>query len=351
MVETPRRRQIRPGRFAFPARCAAVAYLATWVLLAPSAESDSWRIGDRNQPWMLFPVSFLLDSGEVFKPDYLWGGAHGVEIVVDDDGDGLVDEDPVDLFDDDGDGLFNEDPEDGIDNDRDGLIDEDGPDPQFDNDGDGLLNEDGMRTGGVIYSPDLRAELREVPFSRYSTPEEAAEDPDGTGLGYGWGDDDRDGRFNEDPLDGLDNDGDGLVDEDPPGPPAILPSSWSVPTFSYDTEGLTVEERQSLAFTWDPLRNAYVAEAPNGSVVLATLSQRRFSPHGWLRSVKLEPDRNMAHLTLDRFLSGMFGAIDPMAGSFWGGLASHSAGATHGGSSGYAQVADGDIFTARSTSP
>ena len=80
-----------------------------------------------------------------------------------DDGDGLIDEDPVEL----------------VDNDLDGLIDEDGPDPQFDNDGDGLLNEDGL---------------------------------------YTLFDDDWDGQLNEDPINGSDDDGDGLIDEDPPLP-------------------------------------------------------------------------------------------------------------------------------------
>ena len=84
------------------------------------AESATWRVGDAGQPWRLYPVSFLLDRGETFKSDYIWGGAHGMEVVVDDDGDGLIDEDPVDLVDNDADGLINEDLADGKDNDRDG---------------------------------------------------------------------------------------------------------------------------------------------------------------------------------------------------------------------------------------
>lgn len=74
-----------------------------------------------------------------------------VEPSLDDDNDGLRDEDPplpddpskitggCAVIDNDGDGLFDEDPIDGIDNDNDGLIDEDGPD----DDGDGLVDEDG----------------------------------------------------------------------------------------------------------------------------------------------------------------------------------------------------------------
>jgi hypothetical protein len=123
---------------------AGVAAGAVMLALAfSSADAASWRVGDSRQPWRTYPVSFLLNSGEVFKPNYVWGGSHAAEIVVDDDGDGLIDEDPVDIVDNDNDGLFNEDPADGIDNDRDGQLDEDGPDPQFDNDGDGLLNEAG----------------------------------------------------------------------------------------------------------------------------------------------------------------------------------------------------------------
>ncbi len=61
--------------------------------------------------------------------------------VIDNDGDGLFDEDPRDPFDDDGDGVFDEDGIDGIDNDDDLLIDED-PYVGIDNDGDGLIDED-----------------------------------------------------------------------------------------------------------------------------------------------------------------------------------------------------------------
>ena len=98
----------------------------------------TWRVGDSTHPWNLRPVSTQLDaSSSNFRPEYLWGGAFSVEIVVDDDGDGQIDEDGPELIDNDGDGFVNEDPSDGLDNDLDGLVDEDGPDPQRDNDGDG----------------------------------------------------------------------------------------------------------------------------------------------------------------------------------------------------------------------
>ena len=133
------------------------------------AEIQTFRVGDDAHPWTLRPVTGRLDLGRSWV----------VELIADDDGDGLIDEDPVELIDNDDDGAINEDPLDGKDNDIDGLIDEDGPDEQIDNDGDGQLNEDGR-------------------FSQY--------------------DDDWDGLLNEDPINGVDDDGDGLIDEDPPKP-------------------------------------------------------------------------------------------------------------------------------------
>ena len=144
--------------------------------LRQPVDGTSWRIGDADHPWRLHPVSALLDVGEPYRPDYIWGGAYSVEVAVDDDGDGLVDEDPVDLVDDDGDGQYNEDPPNLVDDDHDGLVDEDGPDVQWDNDGDGLLNEDGLRTGGVIYDPALRAEYENEPFFRHPDAASAAAD-------------------------------------------------------------------------------------------------------------------------------------------------------------------------------
>ena len=204
-------------------------------------EIKRWRIGDDVHPWTLRPVTGRLDLGRSWA----------VELIADDDGDGLIDEDPVELVDNDDDGQLNEDPvdpqvdndndgqlnedpangsdddQDGLidedppeffDNDLDGLIDEDGPDPQFDNDGDGRLNEDGLYT----------------PF-----------------------DDDWDGQLNEDPANTLDDDGDGLIDEDPP-----LPEH---------SQGVTT----------------------------------------WLRPVRLDSLRNLAYLLNQRFKAGEFGGIIP----------------------------------------
>lgn len=211
--------------------------------VAVEAEIRSWRVGDADHPWTLKPVSGRIDLGRSWA----------VELLADDDGDGLIDEDPVELVDNDGDGLINEDPVDpqidndgdgalnedpinnrdddgdglvdedpveAFDSDFDGQIDEDGPDPQIDNDGDGLINEDGF-------------------FSNF--------------------DDDYDGAQNEDPVNGIDDDGDGLVDEDGPLP-------------EHDT-------------------------ASNVTT--------------WLRPVRLDSLRNLAYLVNQRFLAGEFGGIVP----------------------------------------
>ena len=336
-----RRSEVHRGPSATSALVGAIVLVCS---LDP-AEATSWRVGDRDQPFRSYPVSFVLNSGEIFKPNFVWGGGHAIEIVVDDDGDGLIDEDPVDVVDNDGDGLFNEDPPDGIDNDRDGLIDEDFADPQFDNDGDGLLNEDGFRSGGIIYDPALRSALTIEPHSRHATPEDAAADPEGPG--YGWGDDDKDVSFNEDPIDGIDNDNDGLVDEDPEGPPVPLPSTWLITTFSYDLGGLDAQTASTISFTWDPLTSAYTGQDPAGGSLTATSAQLRFTPSDFVRPIRLDPSRNISLLTVDRFLSGEFSNVDPTDSQAWG---ANLTGTAHEGSSGHGQVADGDIFTARAVS-
>jgi len=225
-------------------------------------EIKRWRVGDDAQPWSMRPVTGRLDLGRSWV----------VEIVADDDGDGLIDEDPVDLHDNDGDGLFNEDPtdpqidndgdgainedpnnnidDDGdgeidedppelIDNDIDGLINEDGPDPQVDNDGDGRLNEDGLYT----------------PY-----------------------DDDWDGQINEDPINNLDDDGDGLIDEDPPLPEhggGI--TTWLRPVY--------LDSMRNLAYMLNQRYNA----GEFGGIIPGKASQRPFmvvpSAYGFRREV------------------------------------------------------------------
>ena len=222
-------------------RLLAMVLCAAFLYSDSHAEIKRWRVGDDAHPWTLLPVTGRLDLGRSWA----------VEVIADDDGDGLIDEDPIELIDndndgsmnedpvdpqidndedglinedpdnnldDDGDGLIDEDPPELIDNDIDGLVDEDGPDPQFDNDGDGLLNEDGL-------------------YSVY--------------------DDDWDGLLNEDEINGLDDDGDGLIDEDP-----SLPAHGN---------GVTT----------------------------------------WLRPVRLDSSRNLTYMLNQRFKAGEYGGLVP----------------------------------------
>ena len=313
---------------------AAVLSAATLI------HAETWRIGDAAHPWRLHPVSFVLVTGEAFRPQFDWGGSFAVEIIVDDDGDGLIDEDPVDIIDNDGDFLWNEDPVDGIDNDFDGLIDEDGPDPQQDNDGDGLINEDGLHTGGPIYSPAVRRDYTGTPFFRYATAAEASADAQGWGSGYGWGDDDADGRFNEDPVNGVDDDGDGLIDEDDAAPDSDLPPTWFRPVLAYDTEGLTIEQRQDLRFVAVG-DGTYRAVTGAGDEVIATFVNRAFRPTDWIRSIRLDSTRNVARLVDDRFLAGLLSEQDPLQ-------LGEQVGTPRRGDSGNGQVVDGNISTAKS---
>jgi len=81
----------------------------------------------------------LTDFGEVIL------GRGGKDEDAGEGWDGLIDEDPINGMDDDNDGLIDEDdgpPGQGIDDDGDGAIDEDYVDGE-DNDGDGLIDEDG----------------------------------------------------------------------------------------------------------------------------------------------------------------------------------------------------------------
>ena len=317
------------------------AALAALLAAAPAAaDKATWRLGDGQQPWRLHPVSQVFDVGEVYRPDYAWGGSHAAEIAVDDDGDGAIDEDPVDLIDDDGDGLINEDPVDGEDDDRDGLTDEDGPDGQRDNDGDGLLNEDGRHTGGVFWDPTLSQVYALAPFFRLPTPDVASGDP---ANGYGYGDDDLDGSFNEDPVDGIDNDGDGLVDEDGEAPPIPLPSRVRRVVFRYDPGTLTDDEAVHLVFRFDAEQEVFLASDGRGGTVVATPETQELAPTDWLRPVRLDSLRNLSRVMDDRFLSGIYGNRDPFDTARFGA----ERGSSRHGDTGYGQIVDGDIFSAR----
>lgn len=125
-------------------------------------------------------------------------------------GDQGVDEDPVDLIDDDRNigegGGPGSNCSDGLDNDGDSLIDAD----DWDCRGDGQADED--PPPGQIGSDDDN-DGREGMSSPLGTCDDQL-DNDGDGL-RDLGDPDCAGKIDEDPVDGLDNDGDGRVDEDP----------------------------------------------------------------------------------------------------------------------------------------
>ncbi len=196
-----------------------------------SAELSRWRVGDRDQPWNLVPVTGRLT----------WGRGWACEVLVDDDADGLVDEDPVEL----------------VDNDDDGLVNEDPPDVQVDNDGDGRLNEDPVNNR----DDDGDGRVDEDPVEAFDQDLDGLVDEDGPDLQldndadgrlsedprYTDGDDDFDGRTDEDPADGLDNDGDGLVDEDGPqrrGDDGRAGASWLQPIFLDSLRNLATELNQ-----------------------------------------------------------------------------------------------------------
>jgi len=251
-------------------------------------------------------VSQLFDVGESYRPDHAWGGSYATEVVVDDDGDG--------------------------------LIDEDGPDGQRDNDGDGLLNEDGRHTGGVFWDPVLAQAYAQAPFHRSESAEPGADL-----AGYGFGDDDYDGRFNEDALDGIDNDGDGLVDEDAAAAPISLPESVRRVVYQYDLQGLTPQQIAALVFHMDAESGVFEALASGGDPVLARPVSRLLVPADWLRPVRLDSLRNLNRVQDDRFLSGIYGHRDPFNTARFGA----ERGSNRHGDTGYGQIVDGDIHTSR----
>lgn len=94
-----------------------------------------------------------------------------------------------------------------IDNDGDGMFDED-PIDGVDNDGDGRIDEDPISTSDP-YRRNPAKDNTLPDFMRYVPPGCEIE------LKAKGVDDDKDGRIDEDPVNGVDDDGDGLIDEDP----------------------------------------------------------------------------------------------------------------------------------------
>lgn len=149
---------------------------------------------------------------------------------VDNDGDGAVDEDPVNSFDDDGDGEAGSPLQgigDGIDNDGDGLVDEEdegfwgicsgqpGTSRKATNCAVGGATEPvngfyAVRTGAIYRVADG------IDNDGDGLVDEGIDEDDGDF--YAGVDNDRDGLIDEDPATNSDDDGDGAVDEDPAGP-------------------------------------------------------------------------------------------------------------------------------------
>ena len=141
-------------------------------------------------------------------------------------------------------------------------------------------------------------------------------------------------------MNGVDDDRDGLVDEDDSSPAAALPSTWVRSVFTYDVGVLSMQQRQDLRIvavdddTWQAVTGA-------GTAVTATLVRDVFRPTDWIRSICLDSTRNVARLADDRFLAGLLSEQDPLQ------LASQ-VGTPRFGDSGNGQVVDGDITTTKS---
>lgn len=113
--------------------------------------------GGKNVTWAIVMLPEL--EQKAFYEQYRDTTPIGFGLSIDNDGDGVFDEDVVDGIDNDNDGSIDEDPYDGIglnfDDDGDGLMDEDWGDG-VDNDGDGSTDEDDFETGtfsSVFYCP------------------------------------------------------------------------------------------------------------------------------------------------------------------------------------------------------
>ncbi|MCS7223959.1 MAG: prepilin-type N-terminal cleavage/methylation domain-containing protein [Armatimonadetes bacterium] len=166
------------------------------------ARGDSFVDGvlSLRRPSMGAPEPFAVPGA---SPDQL--GPVRMDYTIDDPfaggGHWLVETGPLVTRDDDGDGRYDEDPVNGADDDGDGLLDEDPA---------------AFHTsfGGITNVRVARAD----PRGPWAFPLTVAlgSDLESGRLFIAEADEDGDGNGNEDPINGLDDDRDGLIDEDPP---------------------------------------------------------------------------------------------------------------------------------------
>lgn len=131
------------ARLASPFNWAGLA--GTAGLRSPNilvVESMDDRVGNAGSPayaWQYTKSDFSNVGGDVSAPGGSILSTVGNNIILDNDSDGLFDEDPRNPFDNDGDGLFDEDPVNNIDDDNDLSVDED-PYVAINDDGDQSAN-------------------------------------------------------------------------------------------------------------------------------------------------------------------------------------------------------------------
>ncbi len=187
-------------------------------------------------------------------------------------------------IDNDGDTKINEDPPDGIDNDGDSLIDEDGPD------GEQKIILFRVRFECHLPSqPQLLGLAVEVCLNHATTTQ---------GI-----DDDGDTSVDEDPINGIDDDGDSSIDEDPPNDTPVPPScdaqieqviidTQSVPLVwekCLASQGICVEDAEaSVAFNQaDVITMGQLGEAENGSLAKSFNGMAALLPPGNSYKVKV----------------------------------------------------------------
>jgi hypothetical protein len=187
-------------------------------------------------------------------------------------------------IDNDGDTKINEDPPDGIDNDGDSLIDEDGPD------GEQKIILFRVRFECHLPSqPQLLGLAVEVCLNHATTTQ---------GI-----DDDGDGPVDEDPINGIDDDGDSSIDEDPPNDTPVPPScdaqieqviidTQSVPLVwekCSASQGICVEDAEaSVAFNQaDVITMGQLGEGEGGTLAKSFNGMAALLPPGNSYKVKV----------------------------------------------------------------